>query len=135
MTTSTRSDYEATALEHFERIWQRDLSVVDLYTDDVVWISTGLPRIEGKECVRAHLKGRLENFPHLKAPTIEHVSSKGSTVVVVLEATFAEGVVRAAEVFEFEDGKIRSNSIYFQNLGGEGFGEDMMVNLTHQADS
>jgi hypothetical protein len=35
-------------------------------------------------------------------------------------------------VFDFEDGKIRRNSIYFQSV--EGFTEEMMANATHRAD-
>jgi hypothetical protein len=130
-TVNEAKDNEAIALEHFERVWLRDPEIFELYTDDIVWTSTGF-RIEGKEKFRAHLQARFDNFPHIKRPKIEHVSSSGSTVVVVLEATFAEGVMRAAEVFEIDNGKIRSNSIYFQRV--EGFTDELIANLTHRAD-
>ncbi|RHW26272.1 nuclear transport factor 2 family protein [Nocardioides immobilis] len=100
--------------QYFDRIFRRDPSVYDLYAEDALFVMPTGERIEGREVIRAHIDARFQNTPHLDPVTLLAVLSAGSTVAVVLEATFDEGVFKGVDVFELEDGKIQVLSIYHQ---------------------
>jgi ketosteroid isomerase-like protein len=108
---------EEVVLEYFKRIFELDPAVYDLYADDAIFVMPTGERIESKNEIRAHIDARFSNSPHLKPPTIQKLLTSGSTAIAVLEATFEEGVVRAVDVFELEDGVIKSLSIYLQEPG------------------
>lgn len=105
---------EDIAREYLDLAFRRDPSVYDLYADDALFVMPTGERIEGKEAIRAHIEARFQNTPHLNPVKLRAVMSSGSTVAIVLEATFDDGVFKGVDVFEFKDEKIQVLDIYHQ---------------------
>ena len=110
------NDGEDLVRKYLELIFQRDEEAFDLYADYALFVMPSGDWIQGKEAIREHIKARYVHSPHLTPPTIEKMVSQGSTVVAVVEATFEDDVLKAVDVFEIEAGKIRTLSIFRQDV-------------------
>jgi ketosteroid isomerase-like protein len=118
MTVTNELSNEDVVREYFKRIFEVDPAVYDLYAKDAVFVMHTGEIIEGRDEIREHIETRFAHSPHIKPPTIEELLSSGSAAVAVLEATFEDGVFRAVDVFEIEDGRIKRLSIYRQDVPG-----------------
>ena len=96
----------AIAKEYFSRIRARDPSVADLFSEDGVLV--GLGRLtRGREAIRAFYSEAIATGGPTPSPRATF--SDGSRVAAEIYINLEGGsVIHAMDLFEIEDGKIRS---------------------------
>lgn len=130
MSSDARTDDERLVLRFFDDWAKSDADhLAQYFTDDAVYIDSGLPPREGKENIRAHIGGVFELLS-LKIETL-HLASRDGIVFseridYIRMKSGRSSDVPVAGVIELRDGKIGRWHDYFDARTAERelFGED-----------
>ena len=101
------NDPASVATEYFSRMRAADVSVVDLFHDDAVLVGLGTTR-KGKDAIREVYQGVIERAgptPRAAGPLLADGSRVAAEVYIDLSQDVS---VHAVDIFDVEDGRIRS---------------------------
>jgi hypothetical protein len=95
----------------FARVGVGDLSVADLYAEHATIVFGDAPdaRVEGREAIRAFYEQAVAMRPQ---PRVEDMVEVPPFYAAVVDVPVADGHIRALDVFEVDDGGIRSLRIF-----------------------
>ena len=106
----------AVASEYFSRMRAGDIAVVDLFHDDASLVGVGSKR-RGRSAIRGFYQGVIERAgpaPRAAGPML----AQGPRVAAEIYVDLPGGaVVHAMDLFQVEDGRIRSLTYFLCNTG------------------
>jgi steroid delta-isomerase-like uncharacterized protein len=127
-------DYRKLAVEGWDAYYRHDVDAcMATYTDDAEVVLPGAPPIQGKEAIRATWQMWMAAFPDEHPTQIRHLVD-GDTVVTVwtseathqgplmmptgdmLPATGKKVTTSGVTVQEIQDGKVKRQVFYFDNV-------------------
>ena len=94
----------------FARVCNGDASVADLYAEDAVIVYGEGDRVEGREAIRAFYRGTIDAIR--PQPKVEAVLEAPPLYVALVDVPTSGVHHRALDLFEIDEGGIRSLEIY-----------------------